>query len=68
MLCLSNDTGVIDGSIHDTRGTTLSSPVDTLYKTNAATVGLSARFGDLAACFDEVHNAPEGTKDTGDLS
>lgn len=65
---LSNDIEVIDEDIRGIRGTLSGSPVDTLRKTSAATMGLSNRFDDLAARFDEIHNALEEAKDTGDLS
>ena len=65
---LSNDIEVIGEDIRGIRGTLSGSPVDTLRKTSAATMGLSNRFDDLAARFDEIHNALEEAKDTGDLS
>lgn len=65
---LSNDIEVIGEDIRGIRGTISGSPVDTLRKTSAATMGLSNRFDDLAARFDEIHNALEEAKDTGDLS
>ena len=65
---LSNDIEVIGEDIRGIRGTISGSPVDTLRKTSAATMGLSTRFDDLAARFDEIHNALEEAKDTGDLS
>lgn len=65
---LSNDIEVIGEDIRGIRGTLSGSPVDTLRKTSAATMGLSTRFDDLAARFDEIHNALEEAKDTGDLS
>ena len=65
---LSNDIEVIGEDIRGIRGTISGSPVDTLHKTSAATMGLSNRFDDLAARFDEIHNALEEAKDTGDLS
>lgn len=65
---LSNDIEVIGEDIRGIRGTISDSPVDTLRKTSAATMGLSTRFDDLAARFDEIHNALEEAKDTGDLS
>ncbi|MDC7117724.1 YhgE/Pip domain-containing protein [Corynebacterium amycolatum] len=65
---LSTDIEVIGEDIRGIRGTISGSPVDTLRKTSAATMGLSNRFDDLAARFDEIHNALEEAKDTGDLS
>lgn len=65
---LSTDIEVIGEDIRGIRGTLSGSPVDTLRKTSAATMGLSNRFDDLAARFDEIHNALEEAKDTGDLS
>lgn len=65
---LSNDIEVIGEDIRGIRGTLSGSPVDTLRRTSAATMGLSNRFDDLAARFDEIHNALEEAKDTGDLS
>lgn len=65
---LSNDIEVIGEDIRGIRGTLSGSPVDTLRKTSAATMGLSTRFDNLAARFDEIHNALEEAKDTGDLS
>ncbi|HJE85338.1 MAG TPA: YhgE/Pip domain-containing protein [Corynebacterium amycolatum] len=65
---LSNDIEVIGEDIRGIRGTISGSPVDTLRKTSTATMGLSNRFDDLAARFDEIHNALEEAKDTGDLS
>lgn len=65
---LSNDIEVIGEDIRGIRGSISGSPVDTLRKTSAATMGLSNRFDDLAARFDEIHNALEEAKDTGDLS
>lgn len=65
---LSNDIEVIGEDIRGIRGTISGSPVDTLRKTSAATMGLSTRFDDLAARFDEIDNALEEAKDTGDLS
>ncbi|MBC6821895.1 YhgE/Pip domain-containing protein [Corynebacterium sp. LK33] len=65
---LSNDIEVIGEDIRGIRSTISGSPVDTLRKTSAATMGLSNRFDDLAARFDEIHNALEEAKDTGDLS
>lgn len=65
---LSNDIEVIGEDIRGIRSTLSGSPVDTLRKTSAATMGLSNRFDDLAARFDEIHNALEEAKDTGDLS
>ena len=65
---LSNDIEVIGEDIRGIRGTISGSPVDTLRKTSAATMGLSTRFDDLAARFDEMDNALEEAKDTGDLS
>lgn len=65
---LSNDIEVIGEDIRGIRGTISGSPADTLRKTSAATMGLSNRFDDLAARFDEIHNALEEAKDTGDLS
>lgn len=65
---LSTDIEVIGEDIRGIRGTLSGSPVDTLRKTSAATMGLSNRFDDLAARFDEIHNALKEAKDTGDLS
>lgn len=65
---LSNDIEVIGEDIRGIRGAISGSPVDTLRKTSAATMGLSTRFDDLAARFDEIDNALEEAKDTGDLS
>lgn len=65
---LSNDIEIIGEDIRGIRGTISGSPVNTLRKTSAATMGLSTRFDDLAARFDEIHNALEEAKDTGDLS
>lgn len=65
---LSNDIDVIGEDIRGIRSTLSGSPADTLRKTSAATMGLSDRFDDLAARFDEIHNALEEAKDTGDLS
>lgn len=65
---LSNDMEAIGENIRGVRSTLSGSPVDTLRKTSAATLGLSTRFEDLAGRFDEIHNALDEAKDTGDLS